>query len=203
MERNMAKKLSITVIAATVAASLAITPAAEAGGRGLALGVGLGVLAVGAMAHQAQQAKQAKMARARAQAQAQARAKAQAQAKAKAQARAQAQAAAAKRQQQLAAAQKAKAAAAADVEQEDEVAEKTTKSGPSTYVAAPSSTAALTQVDVDQANAANGSTPVDTASVAVADSAPAETPSATDEEEEQTCKRFVPALGVAVDVDCP
>ena len=32
----MAKKLSITVIAAAVAASLAIAPAAEAGGRGVA-----------------------------------------------------------------------------------------------------------------------------------------------------------------------
>ncbi|WP_334149396.1 hypothetical protein [Hyphomicrobium sp.] len=194
----MAKKLSMTVIAATVAASLAITPAAEAGGRGLALGVGLGVLAVGAMAHQAQQAKQAKMARARAQAQAQARAKAQAQA----QARAKAQAAAAARQKQAAAAAKARAQAAkAEQSQDtqDEVAEKTTNSGPSTYVAAPSSTAALTRADVHGA----GSETADAATVAAVDT-PAATNDATAEEEpaSSTCKRYVPALGVAVDVDC-
>jgi hypothetical protein len=192
----MAKKLSMTVIAATVAASLAITPAAEAGGRGLALGVGLGVLAVGAMAHQAQQAKQAKMARARAQAQAQARAKAQAQARAKAQA------AAAARQKQAAAAAKARAQAAkAEQSQDtqDEVAEKTTNSGPSTYVAAPSSTAALTRADVHGA----GSETADAATVAAVDT-PAATNDATAEEEpaSSTCKRYVPALGVAVDVDC-
>lgn len=193
----MAKKLSITVIAATVAASLAITSAAEAGGRGVALGVGLGVLAVGAMAHQAQKAKQAQMARARAQAQAQARAKAQAQARAKAQA----QAAAAKRQQQAAAAAKAKAQAA-KADQEDnaeEVAEETTKSGPSTYVAAPSSSAALTQADI---NAANAETAKGASTVTVAG-----TPAATEEIADETpasntCKRFVPALGVPVDVDC-
>lgn len=214
----MATKFSIALIAATVSASLAIVPAAEAGSRGVALGVGLGVLAVGAMAAQAQQAKKAQ-ARARAQAQAQARAKAQAQARAKAQAQARAKAqaqAAAKRQQQLAAANKAKAAAAATAaananedEVTDEVAEttETTKSTPSTYVAAPSSSAALTQVDIDQANASNNEAkaedqktvaaaaelPTDTADVeteAVPDTAPG------------TCKRFVPAIGVAVNVAC-
>ena len=35
----MAKKLNIRLICAVVAASMAITPAAEAGGRGVALGI--------------------------------------------------------------------------------------------------------------------------------------------------------------------
>lgn len=202
METTMAKKLSITAIATFVAASLAITPAAEAGGRGIGLGIGLGVLAVGAMAHQAHKAKEAKMARARAQAQAQARAKAQAQARAKAQAQAQARAAA-KRQQEIAAAQKAKAAEAA--ENGDEVAAEDSTSAanktPSTYVAAPSSTAALTQVDVSQADAAKVEPTADTKVVAAGD-ADAEPTKTAVVEAPETCKKYVPALGVAVNVGC-
>lgn len=203
----MAKKLAASIIAATVAASMAIAPAAEAGGRGIGLGIGLGVLAVGAMAHQAQKAEAQQRARARAEAQARARAQAQAQARAKAQAQAQAraQAAAAAKQKELAAAEKAKAEGTTE-----ELAEETTNNtnkGPSTYVAAPSSTAALTQVDVDQASAASTSDkPVESKStVAAAADAPTadgEAAQETANDAQKTCKRYVPALGVAVDVGC-
>lgn len=194
----MAKKLSISIIAATVAASMAITPAAQAGHRGLGLGIGLGVLAVGAMAHQAKKAEAQQRARARAQAQAQARAKAQAQARAKAQAQARAQA-------KAAAAAKQQAAAQAEDANKEEVAETTgnTSTTPSTYVPAASSSAALTQVDVDQANATPVETPVETATVATVDETPAATTDVTSKDEAaKTCKKYVPALGVAVDVGC-
>ena len=194
----MAKKLNIRLICAVVAASMAITPAAEAGGRGVALGIGLGVLAVGAMAHSAQKAEAQQRARARAQAQAQARAKARAKAQAQAQARARAQA-----QAKAAAAAKAKSGDVANSDEKGEAAEQTTASTTntkSTYVAAPSSSTALTRGDVDHANASTEQ-PVDTAAVV------AGTPTATSDDiaapaAKQTCKKYVPGLGVDVDVDC-
>jgi hypothetical protein len=193
LETTMSKKLNITVIAATVAASMAFTPAAKAGNRGL--GIGLGVLAVGVMAHQANQAAKARKA-------AEARAKMRAQAQARA---------AAARKQEIAAQKAAAAKAAAAEKAKDEAVATTTESNkatPSTYVAAPSSTAVLTQTDVagSQAETAAAETVSGDASTIAAVTETAETPVAEKtvekSQEPETCKRFVPALGVAVSVGC-
>ncbi len=135
----MSKKLTITVIAATVAASLAITPAAKAGHRGL------GTRPRNSRRRRDGAAGPSGSSKARKAAEARARMRAQAQARA-----------AAARKQEIAA-QKAAAAKAAKAEKaNDDAIATTTNSTPSTYVAAPSSTAVLTQTDVAGSQAEHG-----------------------------------------------
>lgn len=181
----MSTKFAIATIAVFAAASLVMTPPAKAGGKGL--GVGLGILAVGVLAHSAQKAHQAKAAQQRAAAQA--RAKAQAQARARAQAQA-----AAARKQELAA-KKAK-----DTEKVDEVAAEDTNN--ETNEPTPSSTAALTQVDVNS-NEAHKDEPVETKeTVATAETETAKPDTKVTKSEKTECRKFFPALGVTLSVAC-
>ncbi len=105
---------------------------------------------------------------------------------------------------QKAAAAKAEKAENPSEQNKDETADNdTAKKGESTYVAAPSSTAALTQADIHPAETAETET---TATENVADGRssrlPRRRPAATEVKPRKsplraTCKKYVPALGVA------